>query len=223
MKSKRINLSLIASFCLLILFIAYTWMVMKFDQAAIGPQESIVGFSKLNQYVHDLFGVNMMLYNLTDVFGFLIFLLMGIFAFIGVTQLIKRKSIKLVDKNIILLGAYYVLVFSVYLFFEIFVVNYRPVLIEGILEASYPSSTTMLALCVIPVAMMQFKYYIINKKVRYALNVVCSIFLIFMVFGRILSGVHWFTDILGGILISSVLVCLYVYFEQQINRKKAFK
>ena len=111
------------------------------------------------------------------------------------------------------------LVFSVYLLFELNVVNYRPVLMDGILEASYLSSTTMLILCVMPTAVMQFQRLILNKRVRTVVNTFCGIYAGFMVAGRILSGVHWFTDILGGMLLSAALVILYYAVIQLADSK----
>ena len=132
---------------------------------------------------------------------------------------LKRKSLRRVDSSILILGGFYVLVFSVYLFFEFFVVNYRPVLIEGVLEASYPSSTTMLVMCIIPTAILQFQRLISHKNLRSIINAFCGIYTGLMVIGRILSGVHWITDILGGILLSTTLVMLYYSADQWINSK----
>ena len=117
------------------------------------------------------------------------------------------------------LGGFYVLVFLAYLFFEFFVVNYRPVLIEGVLEASYPSSTTMLMMCIMPTAIMQFHHLISSKRLRNIVNAFCGIYASFMVIGRVLSGVHWFTDIVGGILLSATLVMLYYSTNQLVNSK----
>lgn len=138
---------------------------------------------------------------------------------VGLVQLIKRKSLFRVDSSILVLGGFYVLVFLAYLFFEFFVVNYRPVLIEGVLEASYPSSTTMLMMCIMPTAIMQFHHLISSKGLRNIVNILCGIYASFMVIGRVLSGVHWFTDIVGGILLSATLVMLYYSTNQLVNSK----
>ena len=140
-------------------------------------------------------------------------------ATLGLVQLIKRKSLFRVDSSILVLGGFYVLVFLAYLFFEFFVVNYRPVLIEGVLEASYPSSTTMLMMCIMPTAIMQFHHLISSKRLRNIVNAFCGIYASFMVIGRVLSGVHWFTDIVGGILLSATLVMLYYSTNQLVNSK----
>ena len=131
------------------------------------------------------------------------------FAALGLCQLIKRKSLLKVDRSIIILGGFYVAVAAVFLLFEALAVNYRPVLIEGCLEASYPSSTTMLVLCVMPTAVMQLSSRIKSQPVKLALTLLIIAFIAFMVIGRILSGVHWITDIIGGALLSAGLVGIY--------------
>ena len=151
----------------------------------------------------------MTLYNITDWAGVVaIFIALG-FAILGLTQWIKRKHIWKVDRSILVLGAFYILVFGAYVFFEFHVINRRPVLINGILEASYPSSTTMLAMCVLPTAMMQFHRLIKNTRVRNTVNTLCGLFTAFMVIGRIVCGVHWFTDIIGGLVFSIAMILLY--------------
>lgn len=194
---------------LLILFVLWTAAVRLFDVRPIGPNGSSVGFAALNGAVRELTGVHMALYTVTDWLSLIpIFVAIG-FAALGLWQLIRRKSVFKVDYNIIVLGGFYVLVMAVYLFFEAVVVNYRPVLIDGFLEASYPSSTTVLVMCVIPTAMMQLHQRIGNKTVRAVVLVALALFTVLMVLGRLMSGVHWVTDIIGGMLLSAGLVMLY--------------
>ncbi len=208
-EKKKIQRNFIVTAGLLVLFVLYTLTVMSADVRPVGPQGSSVGLAKLNQSFHDLTGVNMMLYQLTDWLSIPVLLIMSGFAVTGLVQLIKRKNLLRVDHSILALGGFYVLVFLAYLFFEVFAVNYRPVLIEGVLEVSYPSSTTMLMLCIIPTAIMQFNRLISCEKIRYTATALCSIYAALMVIGRILSGVHWISDILGGILLSAALVMFY--------------
>ena len=93
--------------------------------------------------------------------------------------------------------------------FEVFTINYRPVLIDGYLEISYPSSTAMLVMCVMPTAIMQFGIRIKNNVLKGCVTSAITAFIIFMVIGRLVSGVHWFTDIIGGALLSAGLVLMY--------------
>ena len=43
--------------------------------------------------------------------------------------------------------------------------------------------------------------------------------MIFIVIARLLSGVHWLTDIIGGILISNFLLSLYWFTIKKIGGK----
>jgi membrane-associated phospholipid phosphatase len=142
------------------------------------------------------------------------------FAVLGLMQLIKRKNLLRVDSSILVLGGFYLLLMFTYLFFEHYIVNYRPVLINNTLEASYPSSTTMLVMCVMPTAMVQFHRLIQNKTARIIVNVILGVFTAFMIIGRMISGVHWFTDIFGSVLLSSALVMVYYSADQYIESKQ---
>ena len=210
---KEIKKSLYLGVGSLVLFAVWTVLVRSVDRQAIGPQRSVVGFATLNGTVHELFGVHMSLYTVTDWLGLVPIAIIFGFGVLGLAQLIKRRRILDVDRDILALGAFYVSVLAVFLLFEILVINYRPILIEGALEASYPSSTTMLAMCVIPSAMMQFKKRIKNSVLRQVVLCLCAVFSVFMVIARLISGVHWITDIIGGALISTALVMIYYTYK----------
>ena len=151
----------------------------------------------------------MTLYVITDWLSILPLCFILGFAVLGLVQWIKRRRILAVDLSILALGVFYIVVLALYLFFETVVINYRPVLIDGYLEASYPSSTTMLVLCVMPTAIMQLKSRIKNRVLARLVLALIIGFTAFMVIGRLVSGVHWFTDIIGGALLSSGLVMTY--------------
>ena len=194
---------------LLVLFIIWTVALRFIDVGAIGPQGSSVGFATLNKTVHNITGVHMSLYTITDWLGLVpIGFIMG-FGILGLCQWIKRKNLFKVDWSILTLGGFYIVVMALYIFFEMFVVNYRPILINGNLEASYPSSTTMLVMCVMPTAIMQFNTRIKNNGFKKCVNIMITVFTVFMVTGRLISGVHWFSDIIGGALLSAGVVLLY--------------
>lgn len=208
MKTKWIR-ELIIGGALLVAFALWTLALCHIDVAAIGPRGSSVGFSALNGFFHRLIGVNMTLYTITDWLG-LVPVAFGFgFAIMGLVQWIARRNILKVDSGILLLGGFYILVIGAYLLFESVVVNFRPVLISGYLEVSYPSSTTLLVMCVMPTAIMQIAPRIKNAIARKWVCGFLAAFTFFMVMGRILSGVHWITDIIGGALLSAGLVMLY--------------
>ena len=194
---------------LIAVFVLWTVLVSVVDVRAIGPSGSSVGFATLNGYVHNLTGVNMFLYTITDWLGLVPIGVAFGFAVLGLVQWVGRKSLFKVDRSILALGGFYIIVLAMYIFFEIVVINYRPVLIDGYLEASYPSSTTMLVMCVMPTAMMQLHARIKSDVFRRCVLISIAAFTAFMVIGRLASGVHWLTDIIGGALVSAGLVITY--------------
>ena len=113
-----------------------------------------MGFGAINGGFHKLIGVHWHLYTLTDWLSLIPALFVAGFSFLGAAQWIRRKHLLQVDRNILILGGFYLTVLAVYLLFEEIVINYRPILIDGVMEASYPSSTTVLVLCVMPAAAM---------------------------------------------------------------------
>ena len=183
---------------LILITILYILLVKYYDVEGIGPDNSKIGFALLNYKFHELTGYNARLYNLTEYLGVLI-------------QLIQRKSIFKVDKKIINLGFFYISLLLVYIFFEKVIINYRPILIDHKLEASFPSSHTLLALCVCISSLLISKDYIKNDKIRKIVDIITYIVMGLLVVGRLLSGVHWLTDIIGAVLISYVLVSIYDY------------
>ena len=197
---------------MLAVFILWTAAVSRINVQAIGPENSSVGFSTLNAFVHRLTGVHWTLYTVTDWLGLVPLCVALGFGLFGLAQWIKRKHLLQVDRSILHLGGLYIIVIAAYLFFERHAVNYRPVLINGLLELSYPSSTTVLVLTVMPTAVMQWNARIKNAALRRIVRITAHLFTIFMVIGRLLSGVHWITDIIGGMLLSAGLVSLYHAF-----------
>ena len=161
----------------------------------------------------------MSLYTITDWLGLIpICFIMG-FGILGLCEWIKRRNPFRVDYSLLTLGGFYIVVMAAYILFEIFVVNYRPILINGILEASYPSSTTMLVMCVMPTAIMQLNDRIKNRGLSRCCSWALCAFTAFMVIGRLLSGVHWVSDIIGGAILSGGLVLTYYSIQLQGEKK----
>ena len=214
MKRKNIIISII----LTIVAIGYTFVVKTVNVKAIGPNKSVVGLSKINSWFSNLVSSNMTIYKITEILGLAVLLIVGIYGLLGLIQLIKRKSLFKVDREIILLGVLYVLMAVVYVFFEKFIINYRPVLIDGELEASYPSSHTILAICICISSLIVSKNYLSDNYLKIS-NIVTVLLLLGVFLGRIISGVHWISDIIGGIIISATLL-MYFYTLYDTRRKK---
>lgn len=194
---------------LLLLFAVWTLLIKTVDVQIAGQTKKAVGFATLNLRFHELTGVNMTLYTITDWLGLVpVFVCLG-FGMFGLVQLIQRRSLRKVDPDIILLGIYYTVVIAAYLLFEMIPINYRPIFIDGRLEASYPSSTTLLVLSVMPTLWFQLDRRLKMENVRRGIGILTILFSCGMVLGRLLSGVHWITDIVGAALLSSGLFCLY--------------
>lgn len=201
--------NLIVAIIMTVVSIIYTLMVKYVDVKPIGPNSSEVGFSWINGIFRDLIGSNMIIYKISEVFGIIILLLVVIYGSIGLYQLIKRKNPFKLDPEIIKLGCFYVFVLLVYILFEKVVINYRPIIMDGELEASYPSSHTILSLCVgFSSLIVSHRYF--NKKYIKKINMITLIVMLIVLLGRIISGVHWFSDILGGVIIS---LCLLSWFR----------
>lgn len=220
---KKFKLYYILSGLIFLLFVLFTVMVKGVDVRPLGPNKSRIGFSTINTAIFSKLGESNLFYTITEVLGYIAIAVALGFALIGVLQLVKRKGIEKVDPSILALGAFYVLMFAFYAFFEVLIINYRPVLIDGALEASYPSSHTMLVLCIMSTAMMQFHERIRTKSTLVIADVASVLIIAVTVVGRLLSGVHWFTDIIGSILISTALILLYyatAQYLQYLKRKE---
>jgi len=207
MNNKKRNFFI--STILIFLAVVFTIFVKVVDVKPIGVNESSIGVASVNQVVFKTIGVNMIWYHITDWLGLVPIFIAMIYAFIGFIQLIKRKNIFKVDKEIIILGVFYFVVIFLYVFFEKFIVNYRPILMNGFLEASYPSSHTLMTICLCGSSIIVNRK-LFNNKIAKFVNVLSLVVVLITVIGRLLSGVHWFTDIIGGIFIGvALLMTLY--------------
>ena len=199
-----------ASGCLLIAaFILWTFLIQTVDVQPIGANGTKVGFATINNVFHKFTGVHIALYTITDWLGLVPIFICMMFGGMGSAQLIRRKNFFQVDCDLIILGIYYMVVIFGYLIFEMIPINYRPILIEGVLEASYPSSTTLLVLSVMPTLSEQVRRRTANTLLKDMATVFVICFSSFMVLGRLISGVHWLTDIIGSIMLSAGLFCIY--------------
>lgn len=194
---------------MLAVFAVFTLLVRFVDVQPIGPASSSVGFASVNGMLFNALGQSGMWDKITDLFLLAALLSAVCFAFLGLYQLVKRKSLKEVDRSLYVLAAFYVLVAVLYIFFEKVTVNYRPVLVDGALEASYPSTHTLLVCSFLSAAVLQLKERIKDKNILTAVKVTAVVLIVLTAVGRLLSGMHWCTDVLGALVLSSALVMLY--------------
>ena len=211
---------LLAGIILLATFALWTVLIRHIDVQKAGPNGTEIGFATINVWFHRLTGVHMLVYKITDWLGLVPIIICMCFGVLGLVQLIKRRSILRVDPDILLLGIYYVLVIACYLIFEMIPINYRPILINGNLEASYPSSTTLLVLSVMPTLKYQSDRRIANPMTRKSIALFVFAFSLFMVTGRLISGVHLATDIIGSVFLSSGLFMVYRSMAEYTGYRK---
>lgn len=208
MKTKGMK-NLILGIVFIILFAIWTILIQIIDVQPIGVNGTNIGFATINSWFHSLTGVNMTLYTITDWLGLVPIFICMFFGLVGLVQLVKRKNLLQVDFDIIILGVYYVIVILCYLIFEMYPINYRPILINGFMESSYPSSTTLLVLCVIPTLVFQANQRLKSITLKSFITIFAVTFSVLIVVGRLISGVHWLTDIIGSCLLSAGLFYTY--------------
>lgn len=206
---KEVKTRLIITVALFVLFAVFTILVKTIDVQDIGPEWSSIGFAKLNAKVNLALGESVLWYKVTEALGVFAILVGLCFALLGVIQLVKGRSLKAVDADIYVLGGFYVLLGIAYVAFEKIVINYRPVLEDGELAASYPSSHTVLIVGIMLTTLLQLSYRLAGRKLCKPACIACGALAVIAVVGRLLAGVHWFTDIVGGVILAAALVMLY--------------
>ncbi|WP_241159134.1 phosphatase PAP2 family protein [Adlercreutzia sp. ZJ141] len=212
---------LIAGMGLLATFALWTALAQCVDVRPVGQNGTDVGFATFNVWFHELTGVHMGLYTITDWLGLVPIAICACFGALGAAQLVRRRSLLQVDADLLLLGAYYLFVIFGYLIFEMIPINYRPVPIDGMMEASYPSSTTLLVLSVMPTLKYQVDRRAKSPVLRSVTTAFVAAFSALMVLGRLVSGVHWATDIVGAALLAAGLFAMYLSAVTFADRKRA--
>jgi undecaprenyl-diphosphatase len=207
-------------------FIAFLLLIIGLKTvgvSAVGPMGTEIGFSRINAAVHGALGVHTVWYEITELLGYVAILVMAAFVAVGLIQLIRRKSFREVDAEIYAVGGLYAVMAALYAFFEIVVINYRCVIMSGATEpeASFPSSHTMLACVVLASAIILVGRYIKKGALRLSLKIACTVLCVAVTVGRLLSGVHWLTDIIGGILISAALVLAFWGVLDLIGKRRS--
>ena len=211
-KREKSNVWLYIDIVCLVLSILFIFAVTVIDVQEIGPNGTSVGFAGINGAI----GSNMIWYKITQLLGYLAIVIFAFFAICGVVQIVKRKSVFKVDQDLLVMAYMFIVLFLLYILFDKIAINYRPMLLPGetVLEASFPSSHTMLALCVFGTTWLFFNRRLGQGKAYNIIRIMMLVLMVVTIVGRLLSGAHWFTDIIGGLLISTTLVSFYAAFSQ---------
>ena len=214
---EKTNTWLYIGIVCLVLSIVFIFAVTVIDVQGIGPNGTSVGFAGINGAIFNAIGSNMIWYKITQLLGYLAIVIFAFFAICGVVQIVKRKSFFKVDQDLLVMAYMFIVLFLLYILFDKIAINYRPMLLPGesSLEPSFPSSHTMLALCVFGTTWLFFKRRLGQGKAYNIIRIMMLVLMVVTIVGRLLSGAHWFTDIIGGLLISATLVSFYAAFSQK--------
>ncbi len=193
-----------------LLFLLTLFAVLFVDVQSIGPEYSEIGLGTLNGAVRDALGASELWYDVTEIFGFVAIAVALGFALLGLFQLIKRKSLRKVDRDLLFLAVLYVVMAVFYILFEIIPVNFRPILIDGVLEASFPSSHTMLVTVILGSAIYEVCLHLKNRPLQILFIAVFGVLILLTALGRLLAGVHWLTDVFAGLMLSGALIFSYL-------------
>ena len=215
MKKSPLTITLI----LFALFFAYTCACLMVDVAQFAPQSvngdaiestqtTDIGFQKLNLSVHNALGFRQVFYRLSEYIGYLALLAGACIGLIWLLRLIKTKKLLGVDAGLNAAIAAMALMVVFYVLFEALKLNFRPVILDDGLEASYPSSHTLLGCVVFGCAAMVSADIFKDKGLARSVSALCYIIAAVLTLFRALSGVHWISDIIGGVILSAAILSL---------------
>ena len=193
----------------LAIFILFTVLVAVVNRQPVGPQDSVVGFADFNLSVHEAVGVHKVFHILSTILGFAAILYAAMQTFSAVRQCVQRGGPDRVAADSLAMLVVYTVTVLIYILFEFVVINYRPVLDDGALAASYPSSHSLLAVAVFLTGAQQIRIRVRNAQDRQLFTAVLTAACVLTILARFLSGVHWATDIIGGILAGYFVLSLY--------------
>ncbi len=214
MKGNRsARCSMLFSVLFLALFSVLVLLLCTVDVRPAGAFEQSVGLSHLNAAVYAFCGCSAFFYEATELMGLLCFGVILAMALLGFWQWFRRKRLLSVDAEVLSLIPLYLCVAVLYLLFEGVALNCRPDFpydaVEEAMAASFPSSHTLMAICVLgSAAKVVGKQCRSVRRSRIWSGVACAL-CVMMAAGRLLAGVHWFTDILGSVLLSLSLLFFY--------------
>lgn len=218
MKKNILNFSITAG--LFLVFAIFTILVKFVDTSVVATTGTQIGLSSINKPLFDFFGAN----ETWGTISTLLFVIAGVvvltLATIAVVEMIKSKSLFKINHKLLLVALLYVLTAIFYVIFEFVIINYRPLLDEGLIKASYPSSHTLLICVVCLSACLIVPDYIKSNPLKITITTILCLISVLAPITRLLAGMHWFTDVVASIILSLALVMLYYSTSSYISSKK---
>lgn len=197
---KFINLYTILGCASLFLFILLM-ILLNADKAVIAESGKEVGLSSINNLVKYSYKENLDL--MTDLLFYVTFTVVVFEGCLGIIQLVTRKSLFKVDKEIIIFGISLVVMVVLWLVFDhLLKINVRPIDAN---EGSFPSTHVMMAtfLALASHAFICMKYE--TRLPKYLSLVLAIIIISTITFGRVACGMHYITDVTGGLFMGLAL------------------
>ncbi len=214
---KTFNKYLIIGIILFILFFLLCIFILTTDKSSVNGVE--VGLSSINKKFlvsaydesWDIVSDVSLYVSLMSIIGL---------AFYGIIQWISNKSPFKVEKDILICGIFIVLCFIFWIFFDKMSINTRPITVEGKIEASFPSTHVFIT----TFSLFSLCSIIASRNKKKSLNIPCfivsSIYCFLAFLGRVLSGMHWMTDAIGGLLLGFALYFIQVGIFHLLKNKQ---
>ena len=156
----------------------------------------------------------------TDIILIASFAILTVFVILGLYQWITRKSLKKVDKSLLCFPIPLALLAAVYVIFDKFIIlNTRP---NGSGEPSFPSTHVMIVATIFFLSAIALPKYIKSKTASILLDIIMLALIVLTCVGRVLSDMHWLTDVIGGLAFAVFFAAVY-YFCYRITKKKSKK
>ena len=208
-KHKRQSWFLIAT-TLTVFFVVFTLTLKLVDMQSDSSQ--FIGWASINIWWRDLIGVHFSWHIISHFIALIsLLVLTGILIWQVITVFHRRKLSALTrnwwvfDITLLALGLSYLL-------FQIVAINYRPIQVDGAIEISYPSSHSLLITTTWLLIIFRLRREIQSQTWRRILIIVGWTLMLTGVIARLLCGYHWFTDIVGGVLLGTVFAAWYQAF-----------
>ncbi|MBQ3436419.1 phosphatase PAP2 family protein [Candidatus Saccharibacteria bacterium] len=143
------------------------------------------------------------------------FVVLAVFAVLGLVQWISRKSLKKVDKQLLWMPLPLLLMAITYVVFDKFIIlNVRP---NGSGEPSFPSTHVMVVATIFFVVALALPKYIKSKTARIVLELFIAALIGLTCVGRVVSQMHWISDTIGALVFAFIFSEIY---RQIIKKRK---
>ena len=218
---KKLKYSIIILGIIGLVNLFFVFLLKVANVKLTGTYNTSIGLGSINLKLRDLIGTSKAFDIISTIILVIAFLIVAAEIALAIYELVKRKDIEKLDNEIWALSVTYAaLAFIFAVFNYALIINVRPVVIDGKLESSYPSTHVLVSLTVFLTGITMTSYLVKDKKLKLGIDIALIALSVLVVITRMLSGKHWFTDIIGGILASGFLYWMHITFIIGLQYKK---